>query len=57
MDDVIAGFPSEMQAGRISRRRLIKTLGLAFAGASMNRRLAAQAGKGFKAILIDHISF
>src|SRR5262245_28571812 len=54
MDDMIAGFPSEMQRSCISRRGLIKMLGLAFSAASIN---AAQANRGFKATLVDHISF
>lgn len=57
MDHVKAGFARDMNSGGISRRQLMKTLGMAVAAGSVRGRVAAQAPKGFSTALVDHISY
>src|SRR2546423_1227469 len=56
MEHIIAKLLQDFEQGKMNRRQLIRSLALASAAASAAAPAAA-AGKGFKAVTINHISY
>jgi catechol 2,3-dioxygenase-like lactoylglutathione lyase family enzyme len=59
MEHIIAKLLNDFENGKMNRRQLIQALALAAtaASAASSAPTAAAAGKGFKAIAVNHISF
>lgn len=57
MENVIAELLKDFEHGKMSRRQLIRSLALAAAAVSVPGTSAAQSGKGFKTIGVDHIDY
>jgi lactoylglutathione lyase len=60
MEHVIAKLLEDFERGKVTRRQLIQSLALAAAGAvtaGAALPAAAAAGKGFKAVAVNHISY
>jgi catechol 2,3-dioxygenase-like lactoylglutathione lyase family enzyme len=55
MEAVIAKLLQDFEQGKMSRRQLIQGLALAATAASAEQ--ASAAGKGFKAVTVNHISY
>jgi catechol 2,3-dioxygenase-like lactoylglutathione lyase family enzyme len=60
MEDIVTGLLDQFERGKISRRNLVQglTAGMAVAAvAAPALGAAAPAGKGFKAVSVNHISY
>jgi hypothetical protein len=57
MEQIINKLVRNFEAGRLSRRQLIRSLAVAASAAAGVAPPAAAEGKGFKAVTINHISY
>jgi catechol 2,3-dioxygenase-like lactoylglutathione lyase family enzyme len=57
MEQIIAGLLKDFEDGRMNRRQLIQSLAAAAAVVWGGSTEAAAAGKGFKTLSLDHISY
>lgn len=59
MEHIIAKLLEDFERGKMSRRQLIKSLALSAASAASAApvAVAADVGKGFKAVAVNHISY
>ena len=57
MEHIIANLLNQFERGGITRRQLIQSLALTATAASAAGAAPAAAGKGFKALTVNHISY
>lgn len=57
MENVIAKLLDDFDRGKMTRRQLIKSLGVAAAVAAGTAPASAENAKGFRAVAINHISY
>lgn len=57
MEQIISRLLRDFEEGRMNRRQLIQSLTLAATAAAAAAPATAQAGKGFKTVTVNHISY
>ena len=57
MEQIIAGLLKDFEAGKMNRRQLVQSMAVAAAAIWGGGATAAAAGKGFKTLSLDHISY
>jgi catechol 2,3-dioxygenase-like lactoylglutathione lyase family enzyme len=57
MEHIIAKLLNDFERGMMNRRQLIQSLAMAATAAGAARTAAADEGKGFKAVTVNHISY